>query len=92
MSQRALFVCWALFAALLISPLYAQQWTRFRGPNGTGVSEAKNIPVTWTERDYNWKTALPGMGHSSPVVWGNSVFLMMLIRKTQHGMCSALTR
>jgi outer membrane protein assembly factor BamB len=76
MSQRALFVCWALLIALLVSPLHAQQWTRFRGPNGTGVSEAKNIPVTWTAQDFDWKTTLPGMGHSSPVVWGNNVFLM----------------
>ena len=60
----------------MVSPVQAQQWTRFRGPNGTGVSEAKSIPVAWTETDYDWKIDLPGMGHSSPVVWGNNVFLM----------------
>ncbi len=54
----------------------AQEWTRFRGPNGTGVSEATSIPIEWTPADYRWKTELPGMGHSSPVVWGNRVFLM----------------
>src|SRR5262245_4948428 len=53
----------------------AQEWTRFRGPNGTGLSECKTIPTSWTESDYNWKTALPGGGHSSPVVWGDKVFL-----------------
>ena len=76
MSQRALSVWCICLVSLLISPVHAQQWTRFRGPNGTGVSEAKNIPVTWTETDYDWKTALPGLGHSSPVIWGNKVFLM----------------
>jgi outer membrane protein assembly factor BamB len=54
----------------------AQEWTRFRGPNGQGVSEATTIPVSWTEDDYNWKTPLPGLGHSSPVVWDNKVFLL----------------
>jgi outer membrane protein assembly factor BamB len=49
-------------------------WTRFRGPNGSGVSDDA-VPVSWTEADYDWKTALPGVGHSSPVVWGERVFV-----------------
>ena len=53
----------------------AQEWTRFRGPNGTGISSAKTIPTKWTDADFNWKTALPGTGHSSPVVWGNRIFV-----------------
>lgn len=53
----------------------AQEWTRFRGPNGTGISDAKTIPAQWTEGDLNWKVQLPGGGHSSPVVWGDRVFL-----------------
>ncbi len=57
-------------------PLHAQEWTRFRGPNGTGISTAKEIPVTWTEGEINWRTRLPGVGHASPVIWGNRVFLL----------------
>ncbi len=53
----------------------AQEWTRFRGPNGTGVSDATGIPVKWTDKDHNWKVKLPGTGHSSPVVWGDRIFL-----------------
>ncbi len=53
----------------------AQEWTRFRGPNGTGISTAKTIPTQWSETNYNWKTALPGAGHSSPVLWGDKVFV-----------------
>src|SRR5262245_47975365 len=64
-----------LFAAA-VSQAPAQEWSRFRGPNGQGQSEAADrIPVSWTEADYNWKVALPGIGHSSPVVWGNKVFV-----------------
>lgn len=63
----------SLFSA---APASAQEWTRFRGPNGTGLSPAANLPAKWTEADYNWKVTLPGQGHSSPVLWGDKVFLM----------------
>ena len=53
----------------------AQEWTRFRGPNGTGVSHAKTIPTSLTSADINWKIELPGVGHSSPVLWGDRIFL-----------------
>jgi outer membrane protein assembly factor BamB len=60
----------------LAAPAVAQEWTRFRGPNGTGVSNATTIPATWQEDDYNWKVDLPGVGHSSPVVWKDRIFLL----------------
>jgi outer membrane protein assembly factor BamB len=53
----------------------AENWDRFRGPNGAGQSEAEGIPSQWTEADYLWKKSLPGVGHSSPVVWGDRVFV-----------------
>ena len=52
-----------------------QEWTRFRGPNGQGISSAKTIPIKWSEEDYNWKVKLPGGGHSSPVLWGDKLFI-----------------
>jgi len=51
------------------------EWTRFRGPNGSGISESAMVPAKWTERDYNWKVKLPGSSHSSPVVWGERIFV-----------------
>ena len=63
---------------LLVSSMsYAGEgeWSRFRGPNGTGISDATTVPVRWTEKDYNWKIDLPGPGHSSPVVWDNRIFV-----------------
>ena len=66
------------FLALIVSSgAYAAQgeWTRFRGPDGSGISDAKTVPVQWTEKDYNWKVKLPGVGHSSPVVRGNRIFV-----------------
>lgn len=62
--------------------LCAQEWTRFRGPNGSGESEATTIPAQWTEQELNWKVELPGIGHSSPVLWGEKIFLLSADPKT----------
>ncbi len=62
---------------LLVSAMSAaeREWTRFRGPNGAGRSDATTVPVKWTDQDYNWKVTLSGLGHGSPVLWGNRIFL-----------------
>lgn len=52
----------------------AEDWTRFRGPNGSGVSTA-SFAYQWTDADYAWKAELPGVGHSSPVIWGSQLFI-----------------
>ncbi len=63
----------------------ADTWPRFRGPNGQGISDAETIPVKWSEQDYNWKIELPGSGHSSPVVWGERVFVTCVDEKSLRG-------
>jgi outer membrane protein assembly factor BamB len=67
------FICVHLW--FITTEAHAQEWTRFRGPNGSGISEAKSVPVTFTEKEFNWKVALPGVGHSSPVVWKDKIFI-----------------
>ncbi len=62
-------------AALLGPAVTAQEWTRFRGPNGTGISEATGIPVTWTEQDFLWRVPVAGDSHAQPVIWGDRIFL-----------------
>ena len=52
----------------------ADEWTRFRGPGGSGVGQATGLPTSWTETDYAWKVKLPGVGHASPVLWGSRLF------------------
>ncbi|HAD58988.1 MAG TPA: hypothetical protein DCG12_07070 [Planctomycetaceae bacterium] len=67
----------------LTTSLSANEWSRFRGPNGTGVGSADGIPVAFTEDDLNFKTALPGgSGCGSPVVWGERVFVLSADPKT----------
>ena len=57
--------CWrhvlpALTGVMLALPdATGQEWTRFRGPNGSGESEATTIPAQWTDNDFNWKLPLP---------------------------------
>lgn len=62
----------ALILLLLAAP---QEWSRFRGPNGSGLSEAKGLPAAWSESDILWRIDLPGQGHSQPVVWEDKLFV-----------------
>jgi outer membrane protein assembly factor BamB len=66
-----------------------QEWTRFRGPNGRGISHAKTIPVRWTQREVNWRVELAGGGESSPVVWGEKVFVTCDHRRLGSRMLAA---
>lgn len=55
-------------------------WPQWRGPSGQGVSAEKNLPAEWTAtKNIKWKTLIPGRGHSSPIVWGNRIFLTTAI-------------
>jgi len=55
-------------------------WPQWRGPLGTGVSPSAQPPVEWSETKHiRWKTALPGKGHSTPIVWGDRIFLTTAI-------------
>jgi outer membrane protein assembly factor BamB len=80
----------AVSVILLGSVSQGQEWTRLRGPNGQGISQAKTIPVKWTEKDYNWKVKLPGGGHCSPVLWGEKIFVTSSDQKTGRGILLAL--
>jgi outer membrane protein assembly factor BamB len=56
----------------------ARNWPMFRGPGGLGVSSAKNVPIQWdgkTGEGISWKVPVPLPGRSSPIIWGNRVFL-----------------
>lgn len=63
-------------------PIVPQNWPSFRGPDGTGVADGQQPPVTWnlkTGENVRWKTAIPGLGHSCPVIWGNRIFITTAI-------------
>ena len=58
----------------------AGNWPQWRGPDGSGISTEKNLPAEWnTTKNIKWKTPIEGRGHSSPIVWGNKIFLTTAI-------------
>src|SRR5690348_13441928 len=66
----------ALMVLVCLSSGAEENWPQFRGPTGQGVSDARGLPTTWSEtRNVKWKTPIHGKGWSSPVIWGNQVWL-----------------
>lgn len=54
----------------------AENWARYRGPNGSGIAPNSSAPLTWSESEnLKWSLDLPGPGSSSPIVWGDRVFV-----------------
>jgi outer membrane protein assembly factor BamB len=65
----------AIFS-ILTANLFADDWTQFRGPNGIGKSKDAKLPAEWDEEtNLKWKTAMPGFGSSSPIVYGDRAYL-----------------
>jgi outer membrane protein assembly factor BamB len=67
-----------------------EPWPEFRGPRGDGHSAAKNLPLTWSETEnIRWKTKIDGKAWSSPVVWGNQIWLSSATEdgKKLYGLC-----
>ncbi len=72
--------CLSLVAAFVVAGLPShltaeENWPQFRGPSGTGHSEATDLPVEWDAAAVKWKTALKGGGQSSVVNWGDKLFV-----------------
>jgi hypothetical protein len=65
-----------LVVAALATPALAQEWPGWRGPKGDGTSDEPRFPLRWSATEnVVWKVSVPGLGHSSPVVWGDRIFL-----------------
>ena len=62
-------------AAVAAAQAPKDHWPRFRGPDGSAAIAASTVPTEWTAGSVAWKTDVGGKGHSSPVVWGDSVFV-----------------
>ena len=84
----------AILAVLLTLPLASpslaaresarpsQNWPSFRGPNASGIAEGSATPTRWDAengKNVQWKTPIPGLGHSSPIVWRNRIFVTSAI-------------
>ena len=70
--------CISLALALLAIEVNAENWPGWRGPTGDGHTTEKDLPLEWdsqTGENVLWKAPAGGLGHSTPVVWGDTVFL-----------------
>jgi outer membrane protein assembly factor BamB len=67
---------------LLTSTIRAGNWPEWRGPSAQGHANATGLPETWSETsNIAWKTPLPGRGHSTPVMWGDHIWLTTAFEK-----------
>ncbi len=63
----------------------AEDWPGWRGPRGDGISLEKDVPAKWdASTNILWKTAVPGAGHASPIVWGDRVFTVTAIPEKEE--------
>lgn len=71
-----------LILGLLAGPLRADNWPAWRGPDGQGHSPERDLPTHWSRTEnVRWKTALSSEGNSSPIVWGDRVFVTQASEK-----------
>jgi len=64
--------------------LAAGEWPQFRGPNARGLDESRALPTRWnveTGQNICWQTAIPGLAHASPIVWGDYVYVATAAKK-----------
>jgi outer membrane protein assembly factor BamB len=77
----------------VLSVARAEDWPGWRGPRGDGTSRETGLPQTWSAtRNIAWKTAIPGIGHSSPIVWGDHVFVTSCLEEEGKRMLVAVDR
>jgi outer membrane protein assembly factor BamB len=81
-SVRAAFVLAVVVGGSLLgaASARAENWPQWRGPGSQGVSSETALPTAWApDRNIAWKTELPGSGHSSPIVWGDRLFVTAVV-------------
>jgi outer membrane protein assembly factor BamB len=78
----------ALLVACAVAPLGAENWPHWRGPSHNGISGEKNLPVKWTQTEnILWKLPMPALSGSTPIIWGDRIFLNVAdaLPDTGHG-------
>ncbi|MDG2168579.1 MAG: PQQ-binding-like beta-propeller repeat protein [Opitutales bacterium] len=82
LKRPTIYVFSLLLSVCLQAADPSQNWPMFRGPGATGVSEGYTLPTNWNAdaeqgevEGVLWRSEVPGLGHSSPVVWGDRIFL-----------------
>lgn len=77
----------ALSLMVVLVPSARAEWTRFRGPNGTGNVSIRDLPLQWSPENFLFRISLPGSGHSSPIVVDNKVILQSATDSRREILC-----
>ncbi len=81
-----LVVCSSFFLAYENGADIENNWPQWRGPLDNGVSPNGNFPSEWSEtKNIKWKIAIPGKGHSTPIIWGNRIYLTTAVETEKEG-------
>ena len=73
-------------------PRRISNWPRWRGPEQNGHSAETKLPVKWSDENVVWKTTLPGIGQSSPIIWGERMFLTSYLEKGKERLVFCVDR
>ena len=77
----------------MVQPSTAEDWPSWRGPRGDGTSAEKRVPQKWSATEnIRWKVKVPGVGHASPIVFGDRIFLCTCNEKTKERVLLCLDR
>jgi outer membrane protein assembly factor BamB len=75
----------SLLIVNFVSTAQAQNWPNWRGPNGDGTSVETGLPVKWDSiTNVKWKSLVPGLGYSSPIIWEDKLFITSALPETQE--------
>jgi hypothetical protein len=84
-NRKILSSIFFIFIINTFSVTQAQNWPRWRGPNGDETSIATNIPTKWDSiTNVVWKIPVPGKGYSSPIIWRDNLFITTALQETQE--------
>jgi len=87
------YACVLTAVVLLAAGAAAEEWPAWRGPRGDGTSAETGVPLRWSgTENVAWKTLIPGKSHSSPVVWGDRVFVTTCLEGQRQRMLFCLDR
>ena len=85
MNFRFLSVIVVILILTSLTVTRAENWPKWRGPNGDGTSSEINLPTKWdSTTNILWKVPIPGNGHASPIVWGKRLFTVTAKPETQE--------
>ena len=81
MIHKTTIICAAIALGIAATAARSENWPRFRGEDGNAQSTQAGLPTKWGPESVLWKTPLKGRGQSSPVVWGDSIFLTSAVEE-----------